>query len=164
MVGCRLGASGGGASRRGPRIDAGTSFEVEKDSTLRSARAALRDGSKRCWTGGLAPTIGGRHGLGVEAPAMTPEPTEASRSLMDVLFEQAGVGLCLVGSDGIVVRANAEWLRSTGYTADEAIGADIIELFPETRDMALAMHARARAGHWVQVPSHAQRVNGHETW
>jgi PAS domain-containing protein len=38
---------------------------------------------------------------------------------------------------------------------DYLVGANIVDLFPEARDMALAMHARARAGHRVQVPRHA---------
>jgi PAS domain S-box-containing protein len=84
--------------------------------------------------------------------------------LLDLLFEEPGVGRCLVAPDGSVLRANSEWLRSAGFDLDEVLGADIIELFPETRDMALTLHARARAGHRVEVPRHAQRVLGRETW
>ena len=84
--------------------------------------------------------------------------------LTDLLFEDPGVGRCLVAPDGSVLRANSEWLRSTGFTLDDVLGADIIDLFPETRDMALAMHDRARAGHRVGVSRHAQRVQGRETW
>jgi PAS domain S-box-containing protein len=87
-----------------------------------------------------------------------------STRLIDLLFLNAGVGLCLVAPDGIVLRANAEWLRSTGFSPDEALGADIVSLSPGTRDMALALHARARAGHHVDVPRHAQRIDGRETW
>jgi PAS domain S-box-containing protein len=82
----------------------------------------------------------------------------------NLLFDEPDVGRCLVGVDGRVLRANAEWLRSTGFAREDVLGANIIDLFPETRDMALAMHARARAGHRVLVPRHAQRVEGHETW
>ena len=95
---------------------------------------------------------------------MPDQQTSGSPSLTDLLFEEAGVGLCLVAPDGTVVRANAEWLRSTGFAAEQVVGEDIIELFPETRDMAAAMHARARAGRRVEVPRHAQTVNGRETW
>jgi PAS domain S-box-containing protein len=80
-----------------------------------------------------------------------------------VLFEDALVGRCLVAPDGTILRANSEWLRSTGFPRD-VVGEDIVALFPEVRDMALAMHARARAGHHVDVPRHAQTVNGRETW
>jgi PAS domain S-box-containing protein len=90
--------------------------------------------------------------------------TTAAPTLTDLLFDKVGVGLCLVAPDDTVVRANAEWLRATGFTAEQVVGEDIIALFPETRDMALAMHARARAGHRVEVPSHAQTVNWRETW
>ncbi len=84
--------------------------------------------------------------------------------LLELLFEEPDVGRCLVAPDGSVLRVNAEWLRSTGASLDEVLGADAASLFPETRDMALAMHARARAGHHVDVPLHAQRLQGRETW
>jgi PAS domain S-box-containing protein len=84
--------------------------------------------------------------------------------LLDLLFEEPSVGRCLVAPDGRVLRANSEWLRSTGFSLDDVLGANIIELFPETRDTALAMHARARAGNRVEVPRHAQQVQGRETW
>ena len=83
--------------------------------------------------------------------------------LLDLLFEDALVGRCLVAPDGTILRANSEWLRSTGFTGD-VVGEDAVALFPEVRDMALALHARARAGHHVEVPRHAQTVNRRETW
>jgi PAS domain S-box-containing protein len=88
----------------------------------------------------------------------------AASAVTDLLFEESGVGRCLVAPDGSVLRANTEWLRSTGYRLDDVLGADIVELFPGTRDMAIAMHARARAGHRVEVPRHVQEVNGRVTW
>jgi PAS domain S-box-containing protein len=84
--------------------------------------------------------------------------------LTDLLFEKADVGLCLVAPDSTIVRANADWLRSTGLVEEQVVGENIIDLFPATRDMALAMHARARAGHRVEVPRHAQVLNGRDTW
>jgi PAS domain S-box-containing protein len=85
-------------------------------------------------------------------------------TLTDLLFEKTDAGLCLVAPDGTIVRANAEWLRSTELTEDQVVGENIIDLFPATRDTALAMHARARAGHRVEVPRHALVRNGRETW
>jgi PAS domain S-box-containing protein len=87
-----------------------------------------------------------------------------ARTITDLLFDEVGAGLCLVAPDGAVLRANAEWLRSTGFTEEQVVGENIIDLFPETRDTAVAMHARARAGHRVDVPRHAEVVNGRETW
>jgi PAS domain S-box-containing protein len=98
---------------------------------------------------------------GVAMPVASSSPPQ---TLTDLLFENAGVGLCLVAPDGTVVRANAEWLRSTGFTEKEVVGENIIDLSPRTRDLALAIHARARAGHRVEVPRHAEIVNGRETW
>jgi len=85
-------------------------------------------------------------------------------TLTDLLFQKVDAGLCLVAPDGTIVRANAEWLRSTGFTEDQVVGENIIDLFPAMRDTALAMHARARAGHRVEVPRRAQVLNGRETW
>ena len=95
---------------------------------------------------------------------MTVRQDVAASALTDLLFEEPGVGRCLVAPDGSVLRANAEWLRSTGFTLDDVLGANIVDLFPETRDLALALHAHARAGHTVKVPRHAQRLGGRETW
>jgi PAS domain S-box-containing protein len=59
---------------------------------------------------------------------------------------------------------NAGWLRATGLTLEEALGKDILGHFPEARDVALALHARARAGHHVELPLGVRRVAGRETW
>jgi PAS domain S-box-containing protein len=93
---------------------------------------------------------------------MTPTTTTWTK-LLDLLFEDDLVGRCLLAPDGSILRANSEWLRSTGFTR-EVVGEDIVALFPEVRDMTLALHARARAGHRIEVPRHAQTVNGRKTW
>jgi PAS domain S-box-containing protein len=95
---------------------------------------------------------------------MADSKTTPAATITDLLFARSPDGLCLVSPDGTVVRANAEWLRSTGATEEQVIGEDILELFPATRDMALALHERARAGHHVRVPLHARMVNGREAW
>jgi PAS domain S-box-containing protein len=97
-------------------------------------------------------------------PTLHSPHASASSELTDLLFEEAGAGLCLVAPDGTVQRANAEWLRSTGFSAEQVIGEDIIELFPDDRARVLALHARARAGDRVQVPRHVHIVDGRETW
>jgi PAS domain S-box-containing protein len=83
--------------------------------------------------------------------------------VIDLLFEEAGVGRCLVGPDGILVRANADWLRSTGYTLEQVLGKDVIDFFPEPRDRVLAAMARALAGQRVEFPRHARRIDGRKT-
>ncbi len=88
----------------------------------------------------------------------------AASALTELLLEEPGASRCVVAPDGSILRVNAEWLRSTGFALEDVIGADLVELFPETRDMALAMHARARAGHRVEVPRHALHVGGRELW
>lgn len=84
--------------------------------------------------------------------------------LSHLLFEQAGVGLCLVAPDGTVLRVNEEWLRSTGFSPEQVIGQDIIELFPDTCELATAIHARARNGEKVVVPPHPVEIQGRRTW
>ena len=103
-------------------------------------------------------------GAGVARGAMRSQHTSAETPLSDMLFEEAGVGLCLVAPDGTVVRANAEWLRSTGLELDDVLGARVVDLFPATRDLALALHARARAGQRVELSRRAQHIGGRETW
>jgi len=85
-------------------------------------------------------------------------------NLTDLLLGESGTGRCLVAPNGIVLRANDEWLRSTGFTAAEVLGKNFIDLFPGTREVALEMHARARAGNKVDIPRHARRVQGRDTW
>ncbi len=91
------------------------------------------------------------------------DPALAAR-LLDILFDEPGVGRCLLGVDDTVLRVNAEWLRFTGLSLDQVLGANLVELFPESRDMAVALHARARAGHEVTIPRRWQVVAGCGTW
>jgi PAS domain S-box-containing protein len=88
----------------------------------------------------------------------------SSPQLLDLLFEKAGVGLCLVAPDGRVLRANAEWLRSTPYSAEQVIGGDAVALLPGPRDQALTVRARALAGQRVELARWAHTMNGRETW
>jgi len=93
---------------------------------------------------------------------MTSRDPAPSAGLLDVLFDEPGVAHCLVGVDGTVLRVNAEWLRSTGLSQDQVLGAQFVDLFPEARDITVALHARARAGHEVTLPRHSQVVAGRE--
>jgi PAS domain S-box-containing protein len=90
--------------------------------------------------------------------------TKTTPTLTDLLFEKADVGLCLVAPDGTVLRTNAAWLHSTGYTEEQVVGESIVELFPATRDMSRAMHAYARAGHRVEVPPHVPSRRACARW
>jgi PAS domain S-box-containing protein len=92
----------------------------------------------------------------------SPEPVASS--LLDALFQTPACGYCLVNPAGRVVRANDEWLRSTGFRRDQVVGYDIIELFPGTQDMSRALHDLARSSGQVHVPKHAQTLGGRETW
>jgi PAS domain S-box-containing protein len=48
--------------------------------------------------------------------------TTAALPLIRLIFDKAAIGLCLFAPDGAVVRANAEWLRSTGFTEEQVVG------------------------------------------
>ncbi len=93
-----------------------------------------------------------------------PDATTPTSSLVDLLFDDDLADRCLVAPDGCILRANAAWLRSAGLGEEQVVGKNIDDLFPSQRDATLVMHARARAGNRVEVPPHAQVVNGRETW
>jgi len=97
-----------------------------------------------------------RKGEGAEA--------SAERDLLRAAFERADVGLCLVGPGNRVAMANAAWLRASGLRAEETIGHDILDLFPETRESAAPLYARARAGESVSALRHRRRWQGREVW
>ena len=85
-------------------------------------------------------------------------------TLTELLFERAQSGLCLVAPDGSVLRANSAWLRFAGLPRERVLGAEVIDLFPDCCDASRALHARARAGHHVEVPLQVRKVEGRETW
>jgi PAS domain S-box-containing protein len=92
-------------------------------------------------------------------------PVDVEQSaFLGALFEGSSDGLCLVAPDGTVLRANQQWLRSTGLHAEQVVGADILDLFPESGGLAREVHARARRGERVRVPVHQQSILGRDTW
>ena len=96
--------------------------------------------------------------------AMSETDTRGVTALLDLLFEDPHVGRCLVAPDESVLRVNREWLRATGLVLDGVLGANVVDLFPDSRDVSLAMYARARAGHRIEVPRHVRLIEGHEIW
>lgn len=80
--------------------------------------------------------------LGIIPPIGAPLLDATSERLVDLLFDEGGSGRCLAAPDGIIIHANAEWLRAMGLTPDETIGRDVLELFPEARQAALAVGSR----------------------
>ncbi len=91
------------------------------------------------------------------APRSTP-----AASLIDLLFERAGVGLSLFTPDGTLLRANEEWQRATGLGVQDR--PSILDVLPGTRQGALAMLRRAGAGERVEIPRHERIVGGHRSW
>jgi PAS domain S-box-containing protein len=88
----------------------------------------------------------------------------AADGLIDVLLEQAGLGLCLVSARGKVLRANAEWLRVTGHLADDALGHDVAELLPWDRALSAALSEPLRPGERRELPRRPRLVGGREVW
>jgi PAS domain S-box-containing protein len=93
-------------------------------------------------------------------PRTLPIPTDVP----DLLFDRAGVGLCLVAPDGTVVRVNEEWVRSTGVERNRVVGEDFLALFPCAREVGRTVRARALAGETVEVPRHPHEIGDRETW
>ena len=92
------------------------------------------------------------------------EPAPERPELLDLLFEQAGVSLCLVSPDGEVLRANREWLRSTGLAPEHVAGTDVLELLRDVYGHTRVDHERVRAGETIPLPRHARWLEGRETW
>ncbi len=83
--------------------------------------------------------------------------------LLELLYEDPRVGHCLVAPDGSVLRVNEAWLRCTGFDLDEVLGQDYVALFPDRRELLLALHGRARTGHPVEAPRQARRTGARES-
>ncbi len=90
--------------------------------------------------------------------------SEVAAALLDLLFEEPGLGRCLIAPDGRVLRASPEWLRATGLPLDQVQGADVLRLLAGDSALARALRAPAPAGGRVALPRHARRVGGRETW
>jgi PAS domain S-box-containing protein len=64
---------------------------------------------------------------------------------LDDFFEDAAVGLRLVGPDGVILRANRTELDFLGYSAEEYVGRHVAD-FHVDRDLAFGLLARLRDG------------------
>jgi PAS domain S-box-containing protein len=91
-------------------------------------------------------------------------PQAEPSSVLEVLFRDTQVRLCLLDPAGRVVRASRGWLQATGLTAGSALGRDVWELFPDSPEHLRALHARARSGEVVEVEPFRQLQGGHDRW
>jgi len=82
---------------------------------------------------------------------------------LELLFEQPGIGVCLVGADGRVRRVNDRWLRGTGQP-EAVIGARLEDVAPDADDPLRTAWARALAGGRVELPRRRALVDGRETF
>jgi len=55
-------------------------------------------------------------------------------------------------------------LHWSGYDGEQIRGESILEVFPDTRDLALSLYQRVKQGETVIIPRHGERVLGRETW
>ena len=76
----------------------------------------------------------------------------AARELIDALFEQAGVGLCLAAPDGTVIRANETWRRAAGLPAEQVAERAALAPFPAWRHVVRGLDAGGEAGGPVPLP------------
>lgn len=88
----------------------------------------------------------------------------AAPGLVDAVFANAGVGLCVLDPCGRVLRANESWLRMAGLTREAAVGADFWTLFPSSPVPLRELHDRVREGRSIHVPEHPQSVDGRDAW
>src|SRR5919206_4203647 len=85
-------------------------------------------------------------------------------SLVDALFEEANVGLCLIAPDGRVVRGNDSWLRIAGLAAEDAVGARFVDLVARDREGVHRALEQAREGQTVELPRRLVRLGDRETF
>ncbi|MBI2955607.1 MAG: PAS domain S-box protein [Chloroflexi bacterium] len=114
--------------------------------------------------GAESTTPPGAAGGAEHEPRMLLARCAEDRALLSTIFQRAGIALCLLGPDNRVIAANVEWLRATSLQAEQAVGRNILDLLPDSRELMLEAQARALGGETVVVPRHAHRVAGRETW
>jgi PAS domain S-box-containing protein len=85
-----------------------------------------------------------------------------SAVLLDQVFEAAGVGLCLLDANDIVLRANARWLGVAGVPSGAAVGRSIWDLLPAVRAERQRVHDEVRAGKTVDLPGSLRWRRGSE--
>jgi PAS domain S-box-containing protein len=103
------------------RVLAGEEFSNEEDQfTRQDGRIDWTRWSMAPWRGG-----DGRIGGAVLLAELRTEQVEARRALIDgearfrATFENAAVGVALVGTDGSILRANNSFARMLGYSVEE---------------------------------------------
>lgn len=83
------------------------------------------------------------------------------------LFEQAAVGMCIVSTEGLFLRANARFCQIVGYSAEELLQRDSIETtHPDDRPREAELVARMLAGE-LQTDTWEKRYlrkDGHPVW
>jgi signal transduction histidine kinase/CheY-like chemotaxis protein len=72
---------------------------------------------------------------------MTASGQTRAPAFIELLLEQPGASVCLLGPDDRVLHANDEWLRSHGLERAQAIGKTILDLRHELRGQGWAGHA-----------------------
>lgn len=87
-----------------------------------------------------------------------------TEQLPSAIFEKAGVGLCMLGPDLRVMKANAEWLRLMGLRPSDVEGVTLQQLFPPTKTIAAPAFDRVASGQTVEIPRHRSRVHGQDLW
>ena len=95
--------------------------------------AIIRQHVRRCWMGRA----------NAELEARVTERTrdiEAAERRFKATFQNAGVGISIVGGDGTLIRVNERLARMLGYTADEMEGHPLDE-FTHPDDLALGAAA-----------------------
>ena len=108
--------------------------------------------------GGIVGVVGVAVDVSDRAQALA-EPQQ-SRSDLEDFFENATVGLCWIGPDGIILRANPAQLDLVGYARDEYVGRDVRQ-FHVDPELVEDVLRRLRAGETVRnVATRLRHRNG----
>ncbi|WP_426030354.1 PAS domain S-box protein [Caulobacter sp. DWP3-1-3b2] len=89
--------------------------------------------------------------MAIEPNRATLGSTDEFAAALEDFFDNGSIGLHLVGSDGLVLRANQAELDLLGYTADEYIGRPIAALRADAESNALNSYHGASTGKPAEV-------------
>jgi len=96
-----------------------------------------------------------------DAPPLTgPPPAD----LLEIVFANAGAGLCLLDPQGRVLKVNAQWLALSRLRLDEVLGREFWGLFPQTPAELRRRHEEACKSGLRELPLHSVQRDDGEAW
>src|SRR5512133_363479 len=84
--------------------------------------------------------------------------------VLEAAISHAGFGLCLLDSDSRVVQANPGWCAAVGLSKEQALGRNILDIFPEEAEGAESLKADLLAGKTVHVHRRRGKTEEQRWW